>query len=241
MKLYRAVVLAGLLMMVLPAVAAVRNATIQITVLDSDTRSVVLDGSGVPKNCDMVNYDAYCHNSIATLITHTLLVKVGNMAPFKVSCRVDSVWSHCSALHKGQTFDAKQEKRGVSVYVLDEKGKLRQQLYSYVDDKAKRKDAPSLTVTSAPVGDNPTVQTLSNVAATTVGDTDVKCGFTSIPAGAEISLDGHYVGSTPSTLNVRPGDHTVEVSLPGFVIWKRSLTVSAGSEVTVNAILQKLE
>jgi len=69
----------------------------------------------------------------------------------------------------------------------------------------------------------------------------VKCSFSSTPAGAEITLDGKFVGSTPSVLDVGVGPHVVEVSLPGFVQWKRELTVSAGSELTVNAVLQKAQ
>ena len=123
--------------MAVSAVAVERNATMRIKVLDSETHSVVLDDSGVPKNCDVVNFDAYCHNSITTLVTNTLLVQEGDKPPFKVSCRVDTMWSRCVALRKGGTFDAKREKRGISVYVVDDKGKLRQQLYGYGGGEAE--------------------------------------------------------------------------------------------------------
>src|SRR6202161_2810667 len=68
---------------------------------------------------------------------------------------------------------------------------------------------------------------------------EVKCNFTSTPSGAEITLDGKYVGSTPLAITLSPGSHTVNFSLPGFVPWTRNLTVSPGSELTVSAILQK--
>jgi hypothetical protein len=67
----------------------------------------------------------------------------------------------------------------------------------------------------------------------------VKCNFTSTPSGAEITLDGKYVGSTPSEIALNAGTHAVVFSMPGFVEWKRDLTVSAGSELTVSGILQK--
>jgi hypothetical protein len=69
----------------------------------------------------------------------------------------------------------------------------------------------------------------------------VKCNFTSTPAGAEITLDGKYVGSTPSEIELVTGTHAVVFSMPGFTQWKRELTVLSGSELTVNAILQKGE
>jgi hypothetical protein len=67
----------------------------------------------------------------------------------------------------------------------------------------------------------------------------VKVTFSSTPAGAEITLDGSYVGSTPSAIALSAGTHSVILSLPGFAQWKRELTVLAGSELTVSAVLQK--
>jgi hypothetical protein len=69
----------------------------------------------------------------------------------------------------------------------------------------------------------------------------VRCNFTSTPSGAEISLDGKYVGSTPSAISVSPGSHTVVFSMPGFAQWTRELSVAPGSDLTVNAILQKVK
>jgi hypothetical protein len=67
----------------------------------------------------------------------------------------------------------------------------------------------------------------------------VRCNFTSTPSGAEISIDGKYVGSTPSSISMSPGNHTVVFSMPGFAQWTRELSVAPGSDLTVNAILQK--
>lgn len=238
MNHYRRFVQAGLVLTALSAVAVVRNETVQVKVLESETHSVVLDDSGVPKNCDVVNFDAYCHNSITTLVTHTLLVQEGNKPPFRVSCRVDTVWSRCAALTKGATFDAKREKRGISVYVLDNKGRLRQQLYSYVREKP-RSDASETRLAAAASVEEDQVRRPGPASVTIVPEERVKCSFTSTPSGAEISVDGQYVGSTPSVVNLGIGDHAVEVSRAGFAPWKRNLTLSAGSVVTVNAVLQE--
>jgi hypothetical protein len=67
----------------------------------------------------------------------------------------------------------------------------------------------------------------------------VKCNFSSTPAGADITLDGKYVGSTPSEIELGTGTHVVVFSMPGFTQWKRELTVLPGSVLTVSAILQK--
>ena len=58
-----AILQAGLLVLSLSANAAVKNSTVQVKVLDSETRSISTGDNGVPKNCDGVNYDAYCLSS----------------------------------------------------------------------------------------------------------------------------------------------------------------------------------
>ncbi len=59
------------------------------------------------------------------------------------------------------------------------------------------------------------------------------------PDGAEITVDGKYTGSTPSTLRLAPGDHTISVEKSGFKAWQRTMTVSAGGIVTIDATLEK--
>jgi hypothetical protein len=69
----------------------------------------------------------------------------------------------------------------------------------------------------------------------------VKCNFSSTPSGADIIIDGKYVGNTPSEIGVRTGTHVVVISMPGFAEWKRELTVAADSLVNVTASLQKAQ
>jgi hypothetical protein len=58
----------------------------------------------------------------------------------------------------------------------------------------------------------------------------------STPSGADIEIDGGFVGNTPSTLSLAPGSHTVNVKKKGFVPWTRTLNVTGGS-VHLNAEL----
>jgi hypothetical protein len=238
----------GFLLLAMLANAVSKNNTIRIKVLDSETHSVTLDSSDVPKNCDQVNYDAYCHNSKTAEVTNTLLVQEGNGPPFHISCTNDSKWSRCLPLPKGESFDARREKRGLLVYYVDDKGKVRGQLYSYVAEEAKQ-TAPEPVVQSQvqPSQTQPSPAPTASARPTSTAATappsapavEVKCSFSSTPAGAEITLDGRYIGSTPSVLNLSTGKHVVIVSTPGFAEWKRELTVSPGSELTVNAVLEK--
>ncbi len=51
----------------------------------------------------------------------------------------------------------------------------------------------------------------------------------STPPGAEIEVDGNFVGSTPSTIDVTPGSHEITVKKKGFTDWTRKLNVTGGN------------
>jgi len=61
--------------------------------------------------------------------------------------------------------------------------------------------------------------------------------ISSAPDGADIQIDGNYVGSTPSTIGAAPGQHRVSIKKSGFKPWERTITVSSG-QVNVNASLE---
>jgi len=59
----------------------------------------------------------------------------------------------------------------------------------------------------------------------------------STPSGADIEVDGAFVGNTPSTVSVAPGSHQIAVKKKGFADWTKTLTVTSGS-VHLNAELE---
>lgn len=61
----------------------------------------------------------------------------------------------------------------------------------------------------------------------------------STPDGADITVDGKYVGGTPSTVKLSPGDHTISVEKAGFKTWQRTMSVSAGGNISIDATLEK--
>jgi hypothetical protein len=63
--------------------------------------------------------------------------------------------------------------------------------------------------------------------------------FTSDPDSAEITLDGKFSGTTGSTLKLTPGEHQITIEKKGFQPWTRTISISPGSSVTVNAALIK--
>jgi PEGA domain len=58
----------------------------------------------------------------------------------------------------------------------------------------------------------------------------------STPPGADIEIDGSFVGNTPSTISVAPGAHQIAIKKKGFADWNRQLNVTGGS-VNLNADL----
>jgi len=61
---------------------------------------------------------------------------------------------------------------------------------------------------------------------------------TSIPDGADIEIDGSFVGNTPSTVEVATGEHTVVIKKVGYQMWERNLKVSGG-DIRLSAELEK--
>jgi hypothetical protein len=71
--------------------------------------------------------------------------------------------------------------------------------------------------------------------------TFAKLQIGSTPPGADIEVDGSFVGSTPSEVQVAVGDHTVVVRKSGFKNWERKLKSSSGSSVSLNAEMEKAD
>ncbi len=62
---------------------------------------------------------------------------------------------------------------------------------------------------------------------------------TSSPEGAEITIDGKFMGTTQSTLKLSAGEHTVKIEKGGYKPWTRTITLNAGSNITIDATLEK--
>ena len=59
----------------------------------------------------------------------------------------------------------------------------------------------------------------------------------STPTGADIEIDGAFVGNTPSTVNVAAGSHDLAVKKKGFADWTKKLSVTGGN-VHISAELE---
>ena len=69
-------------------------------------------------------------------------------------------------------------------------------------------------------------------------DTRTRLTITSEPAGADIEVDGSFVGSTPSSIDLAAGEHRIIVKKPGYKSWERKIQTSGG-DVKLAAELEK--
>jgi hypothetical protein len=59
------------------------------------------------------------------------------------------------------------------------------------------------------------------------------------PSGAEIYIDGKFMGQTPSTITMLPGSHVIMLKAAGRKNWQRDLDVLKNSQVALNPTLEE--
>jgi hypothetical protein len=62
---------------------------------------------------------------------------------------------------------------------------------------------------------------------------------TSTPDSAEIYADGAFVGNATAALKLSAGKHTIRAVMPGYKEWSKEISVQAGSELKLAAVLEK--
>jgi hypothetical protein len=70
--------------------------------------------------------------------------------------------------------------------------------------------------------------TTQQAQSQTSGSSNAEIAVTSTPAGAEIEVDGAFVGNTPSTVGVSAGDHSIVITKKGYKPWERKIKVTSG-------------
>jgi PEGA domain len=114
-------------------------------------------------------------------------------------------------------------------------------------DPAKFQPAPFVPA-APPVPSTQEVPPSSPAATPNAGSTDTtpvspdqgaaaELEVSSTPDGADIEIDGNFVGSTPSTVGVVAGSHQLSVKKAGFKPWERKITVSSG-HIKIDATLE---
>lgn len=66
-----------------------------------------------------------------------------------------------------------------------------------------------------------------------------KLNISSNPSGADIEINGSFVGNTPSAIELGPGEQTITISKKGYQPWNRKIKITGGA-INVNVDLEKL-
>jgi hypothetical protein len=90
---------------------------------------------------------------------------------------------------------------------------------SGTDDPVPAGAAPAVTQTDAP-------------ASTSIA-------LKSTPQGADIEVDGIFMGNTPSTIQLKTGSHKIVVQKKGYMPWERTIVLNAGGAIVVDVTLEK--
>ena len=61
----------------------------------------------------------------------------------------------------------------------------------------------------------------------------------STPFLSEVFVDGDSMGYTPAKVSLLPGKHSFRVEKAGFRPWSKEITITVGSELTLDATLEK--
>jgi hypothetical protein len=63
--------------------------------------------------------------------------------------------------------------------------------------------------------------------------------LTSQPDGAEIEINGEFIGNTPTTITTVEGKVIIKITKAGYLPWERTLTLAAGDKRTVTVEMTK--
>jgi hypothetical protein len=96
---------------------------------------------------------------------------------------------------------------------------------------------PTAEPQSGPIQSDPASSPVRPAEIVATGTIEVH----STPDGAEVYVDGAFIGNAPATLKLSPGQHTIRVTQSGFKDWSREIAVQAGSEAHLAASLEKQE
>ena len=77
------------------------------------------------------------------------------------------------------------------------------------------------------------------VSSTSAHSKGARVTINSTPGNSDIEVDGNFVGSTPSVLELTPGQHQIAVRKSGYQPWQRKMHVTGG-DVTIAAELQRV-
>lgn len=80
---------------------------------------------------------------------------------------------------------------------------------------------------------------VASTTAATAAHSQATLEISSTPPGADIELDGSFVGNTPSSIGISSGEHNIKLTKNGYSPWERKLKASTGA-VKISPELQPM-
>ncbi len=122
-------------------------------------------------------------------------------------------------------YHARWDKGRLKILVFNSKGKSKEWTFGIRSSRATVQEVKQ-----------PVLPTAAQKAAENSGES-ANLLLSSTPPGADVELDASFIGQTPSTVPVQPGNHTVRITKPGFQPWEKQLRTSGG-QITIAAELE---
>lgn len=98
-----------------------------------------------------------------------------------------------------------------------------------------RSRSTDLDMAATDVVEEPVDDGAVTAASATVYD-NIEMAVESTPEGADIVLDGTFVGNTPANIKASKGCHVLRIERQGFVSWERTIEASTGLKVAPHLV-----
>jgi hypothetical protein len=233
----------------------------EFAVLRTD-RVTVSTGESTHLNCavigagDAAQMNCESHTSVTgvPLVYSIALVVGSDKVGYVVSCGGGLVWRiGCHPLSAGQVVKGSVEGGKLHVSVGSKTKIYRIETSAYIGPLGKESPSESTNAATSPsVLPSPpdpavklAVHTEKSDGSSIAGQSDQssssasgsKVMVSSEPSGADIYVDGKFMGNTPSLIELPAGSHEVRIEAKGRKTWSRVVSVTPGGKVTIQAVL----
>src|SRR5690349_20920630 len=192
-----------------------------------------------PKTVTSLSYGQEAHRRVGTMIA--LAVLVAPVALFGLF--------HKTRLHYIGIQYKTPDGKAAGILLQGDKGNYRAMLVALQGVTGAPVSVAEKERSFVPVGVTTTVakgtvestppQAQAGAMSALPADSSGTVSVTTNPDGADVYVDGQFNGNSPATLKLKPGKHTIRVSMTGYGDWTRDISTDSGSSVHLTATLQK--
>jgi hypothetical protein len=238
----------------------VPGAQAEFVVMRTDRVSVPT-GESTHLNCSVIGVgdeaqmscESHTSNSGIPLVYHVALVIGSDKIGYIVSCGGGLVWRiGCRPLTTGQVVKGAVEGGKLHVSTGGKTRTYRIETSAYIGPlgKGSRNGSPAAATPPASGNSEPSVKLAVHTEKSDDSRREVeradqpstspntaKVMISSEPPGGDIYVDDNFMGNTPSLIEIPAGSHAIRVEAQGQKLWSRTVSLTAGSKVTLQATL----